>query len=198
MSWLLTPTGSWAMQNGSWLVNNAATQAAIEECCCVSAGCDCEDICDSPSWRVIFQAEGCDPDTSNLECYTSATYTGSMTEQDPATSPAPLPAGSSVITRYWTSTTNMLCADPSTPLIEFACTNVDQKRYIRIDEAGGGVWRDVSSGDCSIPYWNVVNLSEFQVEVTEPSCCGVPYLEIWCGATPAVPNCDLVGSGDES
>lgn len=188
-------------QSGSIIRASAASLAAYRLCCCGNVPCNCDAICVAPSWRVLMQQPGSDGTCSGAPggiCYTSATYTGSMIEYvagDPEFAPDPQPA-SVPIARYWRAETSMVCAVPTNPLIEFCCVDTDSKQYIRIN---GVSWRQVGDSPCTDQYWNCVSVAsgEFAPDFAG-GCCGVASVEIYCGTAPAVPNCDLVGTGPQS
>ena len=166
-------------------------------CCCVTSGCDCSSICSAPHWRVQFQLPGASDCIGGLgTCFESASYTGTMTEYfngDPEWAPDPQPP-TVPIARYWRATASLTpCGIPDPVLIEFCCVGSDNKRYIRINSQS---WCDVGGTDCD-HYWNRVDITgaEIATNTANPACCGTVTLEIWCGATPDPPNCDLVQTG---
>lgn len=184
--------------SGAWgLVEATSENQALFEICCCGSGCTCASWCAAPWFRAILSLPGvsdCEG-TPGGPCFKSAVYTGTLTEYfagDPEFSPDPQPA-SVPIERYWRVVPDFPCADPSDPLIEFCCVSSDKKKYIRLSGIG---WRDVSGVGCE-RYVNAVDNTDAEIGLVDDNdgCCGTWTLEIGCGAMPAEPECDLVGTG---
>ena len=175
-------------------------------CCCVTSGCDCSSICSAPHWRVSFQLPGTDGTCDGLGgiCFQSASYTGTLTEffvGDPEWAPDPQPPTVAIV-RYWRATADLdPCGDPDPVRLELCCVGSDDKRYMRLNGDGAptpGVWRDVGDTNC-LHYWTIINVLATEIALSgDPACCGTTYVEMWCGATPDLPECDLAATGPGS
>ena len=174
-------------------------------CCCTTSGCACASICSQPHWRVSFQLPGASDCIGGIgACFQSASYTGTMTEYfvgDPEWAPDPQPPTVAIV-RYWRATADIgPCGDPDPVRLELCCVGSDEKRYMRLNGDGAptpGVWRDVGDPDCN-HYWTIVSVLSTEIAVTAaPGCCGTTYVEMWCGGTPDLPECDLAGTGPDS
>jgi len=183
-------------QNGLLIRATAASLAAYRKCCCglPPNECTCDDLCAAPSFRITFQAVGCDPGDLG-RCATTATYTGTFTEGNPLLIPTPLPCGGGTIGRYFTAQPTMPCAIPNDPLIELSCCPVGGRVLMEL-RINNQTWRSLSNvaGENCVQYWalNSIAATEF---ATDPSCCGTANLQIWCGmADIGAPDCDLANT----
>lgn len=171
--------------DGTW--DSLQVYDPTEDCCCGDppvGECDCDDMCESPSWRITFSGLLCPPSNDPATCEIVSTYTGTFTEGDVGDITGDLPCDVSNLNRYWTSETDMDCADPTDPLLELACCNIggSQNVYIRINSQS---WCLANGVDDCLDYWNQTGISSAEFDLSsDPSCCGSAALEITCGTMP--------------
>lgn len=182
-----------------WHDDGAGTEGLTNDldCCCEPTGCECADICAAPLGRVRFEGIDCDPGFAVCLPATNSPWEGTFTEAAVGTIPNPQPDCSGTVLRYWKWQPTIPCSVPTNPLIELVCCDAEgvDEKSVRIN---GQNWRDVTNdgeGDTNCQYWALASIGALEMD-TDPSCCGTPYLEIWCpGADPGLDCGAVVDTG---
>ena len=170
-------------QGGTIIRATAASLAAYRACCC-NAPCDCTNMPDTLSGRVVWSGLNCPPSNDPGTCEFSGTdyFTLTKITTIPGNLAAPCEAGS-----YYTSTVDNPCSQ-DTAFVEMICCQQlgSVQYYMRVD---GGSWWLLSPPQLSGYTWDYnqcqcavgVPSGQFNPFAFPNACCGTSALYVWWG-----------------